>query len=136
MINKQTVLQILEDRKARLTDSLIDDALEVELDVLINKISNLSEEDSWTPIYEDDPETFPKTDDYILVSFENRNIPDIGRCETDDEGSAFYPGDDEITYTQHGLIVNAWQPLPKSYRPSERSWKESMLNKFLGGSSQ
>ena len=45
MINKQTVLQILEDRKARLTDSLIDDALEVELDILINKISNLSEED-------------------------------------------------------------------------------------------
>lgn len=136
MINKQTVLQILEDRKVRLADSLVDDALEVELDVLINKIRNLPEEDSWIPINEDDPETFPKPGECILLSFMDFSEPYIGRYEVDEEGGAFFLDDEEETCVSNGLIANAWKPLPKSYRPSERSWKESMLNKFLGGSSQ
>ena len=117
MIKRESVLRILEERKTRLANNLIGDALEVELDVLINKIKNLPEEDEWIPINEDDLDTFPKTDDYILVSFENFILPDIARYEADEDGGAFYPGDMEESYSSIGLIVSAWQPLPKCYTP-------------------
>ena len=36
----------------------------------------------------------PDPGEYVLVSFENFTLPDIGRYETDSDGSgAFYPGD-------------------------------------------
>lgn len=43
-------------------------------------------------------------------------LPDIGRYETDEDGGAFYPGDDDRSYVSYGLFVNAWQPLPAPYR--------------------
>lgn len=66
----------------------------------------------WIPINERQPET----DTYILVSFKNCNMPDIARYEEDRNGGAFYPGDEEKSYISHGLIVNAWRPLPDTYR--------------------
>lgn len=103
----------------------------------------------WIPVSEKPPED----DKFILVSFENYSLPDIARYETDKHGGAFYPGDMEESYISYGLFVNAWQPLPKSYRPKENieeasnpchgcfgaasndcqgCWKKSMLNTFLG----
>ena len=68
----------------------------------------------WHVVNEDDPGTFPKTDDYIMLSFENCTLPSIGRCEgNEDEGFTFFDGDDETPLTQMGFIVNAWMPLPK-----------------------
>lgn len=61
-------------------------------------------------------ELLPDDDEYILVSFSNYPNPDIGRYEWDEEGGAFYPGDDETSYVQYGLFVNAWMPLPKNYK--------------------
>lgn len=59
----------------------------------------------------------PEPDNYILLSFENFSILDIGRYEIDKNGDgAFYPGDDDVSYISHGLIVNAWMPLPEPYR--------------------
>ena len=53
----------------------------------INRI--LEQESGWIPV----DEQIPNTDKYILVSFENFTIPDIGRYETDEDGNgAFYPG--------------------------------------------
>lgn len=73
----------------------------------------IGKEAGWIPILE----RVPETDDYILVSFENYNLPDIGRYEADDQGDgAFYPGDEDKTYISYGLFVNAWMPLPESYR--------------------
>lgn len=69
-------------------------------------------------------ERLPETDDYILVSFENFTIADIGRYEMDEEGGAFYPGDDDKSYVSHGLFVNAWQPLPKPYKLEEKECEE------------
>lgn len=66
----------------------------------------------WIPIDERQPET----DTYILVSFENCNMPDIARYEEDKNGGAFYPGDEEKSYISYGLIVNAWKPLPVTYK--------------------
>ncbi len=76
----------------------------------INRI--LEQESGWIPV----DEQIPNTDKYILVSFENFTIPDIGRYETDEDGNgAFYPGDDDKSYAKYGLFVNAWMPLPESY---------------------
>ena len=66
----------------------------------------------WIPV----EERLPDDDEYILVSFSNYPNPDIGRYEWDEEGGAFYPGDDETSYVQYGLFVNAWMPLPKNYK--------------------
>ena len=134
MINKQTVLQVLEERKTRLANNLIGDALEVELDVLINKISNMPEEDEWIPA--DEP---PETDDYILLSFENFTSLLIGRYESREDGSGnYYIGDcdEEDMCLANNLFVNARQPLPEPYKQkSERetpNWKAAMIRTFLG----
>lgn len=67
----------------------------------------------WIPI----TERFPETDDYILISFENFNVPQVGRYEADEDGDGeFYPGDEDFTYKSIDLYVNAWMPLPEPYR--------------------
>ena len=51
------------------------------------------------------------------MSFENiSNTPDIARYEEDEYGGAFYPGDEGDSYATLGMIVNAWKPLPVTYR--------------------
>ena len=62
-------------------------------------------------------ERLPETDDYILISFDNSSLPDIGRYEVDENGGGeFYPGDEDFTYKSIDLYVNAWMPLPQPYR--------------------
>lgn len=61
----------------------------------------------------------PPNDNYVLVSFANYSLPDIGRYEEDEDGGAFYPGDDDRSYVSYGLIVNAWRALPKPYMVEE-----------------
>ena len=74
------------------------------------------ETNPWIPV----TERLPETNDYILISFENYTLPDIGRYEIDAEGNGtFYPGDGAMSYASIGIFVNAWMPLPKSYRESE-----------------
>ena len=73
-------------------------------------------ENSWIPV----DERLPETDDYILVSFSNYTLPDIGRYEADkDGGVTFYPGDNERSYVSYGLFVNAWMELPECYKEDE-----------------
>lgn len=64
-------------------------------------------------------EEWPKTDEYILLSFANFSIPIVGRYEEDEEGGAFYIGDETETCVSQDLIVNAWMPLPAPYREEE-----------------
>lgn len=67
--------------------------------------------DRWIPVTKKLPE-----ETYVLVSFENSSLPDIGRYKTDEEGGAFHPSNIEGSYIGCGLIVNAWMPLPESYK--------------------
>lgn len=60
----------------------------------------------------------PKTDkegisDYILISYENYPLPDIGQYREEDQGGAYYPGDDDRSCTSYGLFVNGWSELPE-----------------------
>lgn len=62
-------------------------------------------------------ERLPEDDRYIWVSFENFDLPSIAQYVEDEEGGAFYPADSDTPYISHGIIVNAWMPLPAPYRP-------------------
>lgn len=83
------------------------------VNTLLNDLEQDEKENGWIPI----DERLPETDDYILVSFSNSTLLDIGRYEVDkDGGGTFYPGDDERSYVSFGLFVNAWMPLPEPYK--------------------
>lgn len=74
-------------------------------------------ENNWIDIND----RLPNPGEYVLVSFENVTLPDIGRYETDSDGSgAFYPGDEDASYASFGIFVNAWMPLPEIYRREEQ----------------
>ena len=47
----------------------------------------------WIPV----SERYPENDRYVLLSFENFIIPTVGRYEEDEEGGAFFVGDDDIS---------------------------------------
>ncbi|MDO4615659.1 MAG: DUF551 domain-containing protein [Lachnospiraceae bacterium] len=72
----------------------------------------------WIPIEERLPDFDEDgVSNYVLVSFANATMVDIGRCERDEDGGAtFYPGDDYESYKSYKLIVNAWMPLPEPYK--------------------
>lgn len=70
-------------------------------------------ESRWIPV--EDTERRPEHESLVLVSFANVLIPDIARYKEDEEGGAFYPRGNVFPYKKYGLIVNAWQTLPKQY---------------------
>lgn len=80
---------------------------------LLDALAQDEKENGWIPV----DWRLPETDDYILASFSNYTLPDIGRYEADkDGGGAFFPGDEERSYVSFGLFVNAWMPLPEPYK--------------------
>jgi hypothetical protein len=72
---------------------------------------------NWHPIDLDLPDMNSEgVSDYILLSFENFTIPEVGRFEVDKDGNgAFYVGDDDKPCSHYNLLVNAWRPIPKRY---------------------
>ena len=83
------------------------------IEQLLADLEEDEKENGWIPV----DWRLPETDDYILVSFSNYTLPDIGRYESDkDGGGTFFPGDEERSYASFGLFVNAWMPLPEPYK--------------------
>ena len=67
---------------------------------------------NWIPV----DEKLPDPDKHILVSFENFSLPMIGRYTVDDaDGGTFRVGDEDESFIEHDLYVNAWMSLPKCY---------------------
>lgn len=94
----------LEIRSMSLTDKAM---------YLMGELLNERKKTRWISVSEQMPE--PET--CILVSFDNATVPDIATYRVDDDGSgAFYPRDLDYTYLSAGLFVNAWMPLPETYR--------------------
>ncbi|MFW5670522.1 MAG: hypothetical protein ACOCM4_15075, partial [Acetivibrio ethanolgignens] len=71
----------------------------------------VNENNGWIPCSET-----PQTTDYILLSFSNFSLPLVGRYEEDENGGAYYIGDEDETCVSQGIFVNAWQPLPPAYK--------------------
>ena len=68
---------------------------------------------NWIPV----DERLPDTDEHILVSFINFSLPMIGRYTVDDDdGGTFRVGDEDESFCEHDLYVNAWMPLPEPYK--------------------
>lgn len=64
----------------------------------------------WHPVSDE----LPKIGEYVLLSFSNYTLPCIGRYDGDEnEGYAFYEGDDDKSLVSYGLFVSAWMPLPE-----------------------
>ena len=62
-------------------------------------------------------ERLPEPEKLVLVSFENFDLPMIGRYTEDEDGDGtFRIGNDDESFNKNGLQVNAWMPLPKPYR--------------------
>lgn len=85
--------------------------------------------DGWIPLIE---ERYPENDSYILLSFTNFTIPIVGRYEEDEDGGAFFAGDEDIPLVSQGMIVNAWRPLPAIYienmQPIEQRSEDKIEN--------
>ncbi len=93
-----------------------------EQDIVRKKLTT----DKWIPVQE----RLPESGQYILLSFDNFSLPDIGRYEVGFDGSgAFYPGDNEKSYVSCGLFVNAWMPLPGCYRAESEEQHEEINDK-------
>lgn len=75
----------------------------------------------WVPIEERLPETNADgVSDYVMVSFDNYPLVDMGKYKTDpDGGGAFYPGDYSDSYSSIGYFVNAWMPALEPYKEPE-----------------
>lgn len=93
------------------TNELIDKTKEI--------VKKASEEynGGWIPC----SERYPDNDNYVLLSFENYSVPCVGRYEEDENGGAFYIGDEDESCVSQDMFVNAWQPLPEPYRESEQN---------------
>ena len=75
----------------------------------------------WVPVDERLPEVNADgCSEYILISFENWELPAVGRYEEDkDGGGKFFEGDEETSCAIYGFFVNAWAPMIKPYREED-----------------
>ena len=64
-------------------------------------------------------ERVPDNDRYVLLSFENFPLPEIGRYEEDERGGALFVGDDDEPISRTGVFVDAWMELPKRYKDTK-----------------
>ena len=88
------------------------DVLEM-LDQLKDDLEQDEKENGWIPV----SERLPDQDKYIAISLDNCDIPAIGRYTVDDEGGGtFRVGDQEESFLELNLVVNAWKPLPEPYK--------------------
>lgn len=104
-----------EDGVAEVYDDTYDVTVHCESEEEQERVVGILERyPGWIPV--EDTEHTPEDESYVFVSFSNSYLPDIARYEENDKGGTYYPGDDEKSYLNYGLFVNAWMPIPKPYR--------------------
>lgn len=101
------------DSRIRVAGGMVEEDLSDDFkDGVLTVLEMLKTERSvqrWIPI----EERLPENDRYILMSFANAYMPQIGRYESDEDGGgAFYPDDDDRSCASYGLMVDAWMELP------------------------
>jgi hypothetical protein len=83
------------------------------VELLLADLEQDEKENGWIPV----DEKLPDPDEYILVSFEDFPIPMIGIYTVDDDdGGTFRISDEDDSFLEYGLYVNAWMELPKRYK--------------------
>ena len=86
------------------------DALDKAIEIINQTAAEYN--NGWIPCSEP-----PKTSDYILLSFSNFSVPMVGRYEENEDGGAYYIGDEDKSCVSQDIFVNAWQALPEPYQP-------------------
>ncbi len=82
---------------------------------IMDYIENMDDEkeNGWIPV----SERLPEPGKYVLVSFENFTLPMIGIYTVDDDdGGTFRISDEDDSFLEHDLYVNAWMELPERYK--------------------
>ena len=99
------------ERQSQYKAGLPESALDI-INTLLSDLEQDEKENGWIPV----GERLPDPDEHILVSFFNFSVPMIGRYTVDDDdGGTFRVGDEDDSFIEHDLYVNAWMPLPKRY---------------------
>lgn len=116
MIHIKDRLSDYHDFMKKLVDDhqmlLASDVLEM-IEQLKDDLEQDEKENGFIPV----DEKLPDPDKYILVSFENFPIPMIGIYTVDDDdGGTFRISDEDDSFLEHDLYVNAWTELPEPYR--------------------
>lgn len=88
---------------------LASDVLEM-IEQIKDDLEQDEKENGWITV----SERLPDPDKYIAISLDNCDIPAIGRYTVDDEGGGtFRVGDQDESFLELNLFVNAWTPLPE-----------------------
>lgn len=84
---------------------------------IMDYIENMDDEkeNGWIPV----SERLPEPGKYVLVSFESFTLPMIGIYTVDDNGGTFRVDDEDDSFLEHNLYVNAWRGLPERYKEDE-----------------
>lgn len=90
----------------------VNDFVKSQAGTLLKKLNEEQRKHRWIPV----EERLPEDNHLVLLSFENFSFLEIGRYVSDDGGGVFYLGVKDDTCLSQDLFVNAWMPLPKSYR--------------------
>ena len=87
----------------------------------------------WIPV----EERLPELGEDVLISFSNFSVPAIGRYDEDEEGGAWFIGDETESLVSQDMFVNAWMPLPEPYRSeveekpvADTGWKDHYMGRF------
>ena len=78
----------------------------------IAELQEEREKHRWIPV----TERFPEPGDYVLLSFPDFSVPAIGRYDEDEEGGAWFIGNETESLVSQDMFVNAWMSLPEPYR--------------------
>lgn len=85
------------------------------IEQLLDDLEEDEKENGWIPV----SERLPDPSKYVLVSFENFAIPMIGIYTVDDDGGTFRVNDEDDSFLEYNLYVNAWMELPECYKEDE-----------------
>lgn len=100
------------EKKSQYKHGLPGSALNI-VNTLLNDLEQDEKENGWIPV----SERLPDPDKYIAILLDNCDIPAIGRYTVDDEGGGtFRVGDQDESFLELNLFVNAWMPLPEPYK--------------------
>lgn len=90
----------------------LNDFTQSEAAKLLQKLNAEEKKHEWIPV----EERLPELGEYVLISFSNFSVPAIGRYDEDEEGGAWFVGDETESLVSQDMFVNAWMPLPEPYR--------------------
>ena len=81
------------------------------------EVNELKKKMKWRPITGSEDDELPRPGEYVIVSFHEYPLMEIGLYREGEGWGAFYPPDDStVSLAEDDAFVSAWMPLPEPYR--------------------